>query len=233
MTVTGFLDGQHATEEFTAKDFAQLKEENPTAADLYEEYNGRMGQGVILRGPVRINGGIVQFNGVGGGVFPVPVAPPDELEQLRAHLDKQITANKLKEDQRAEVLKGLDALVEARNNSRLAGMEKYSDQCDEFRKTLGQLKLDAGEFLPPPAKSRLGVTILTEEGQLVVKEVGDNSRAQRIGLKAGDLILKVDGKEIAAIGDLRKAATSKEKGLVFEISRDGAEMKLEEKEAKK
>jgi|GEM_PF-1959888 len=234
MTVTGVLNGQPATEEFTAKDYAQLKEDNPAAAELYEEYNARMGQGGILRGPIRVNGGIVVFNGPALGGIPMPLAPPpDELEQLRGHLGKQMTANKLKDDQRADVLKGVDALVEARNASRLGGMEKYSDQCDAFRKTLEQYKLDAGEFLPPPAKSRLGVTVVAVDGQLLVREVGDNSRAQRIGLQADDLILKVDGKEVTGVGDLRKAAMAKEKGLVVEVSRDGMEVKLEEKDGKK
>jgi S1-C subfamily serine protease len=111
-------------------------------------------------------------------------------------------------------------------------MDKYSDQCDEFRKTLEQYKLDPGELLPPPAKTRLGVSISTEPAGMFIQRVGEKSRAERIGLKPGDQIKKVDGKDVTNIADLRKAASAKEKGLIIEINREGTDLKLEEKEAK-
>jgi len=138
---------------------------------------------------------------------------------------------KLKDAQRDDVNKAMEKLTEARAASALA-MDKYTEQCDEFRKTLEQYKLDAGEYLPPPAKTRLGVSVSTEEGRLFVQRISEKSRAERIGLKSGDQIRKVDGKEVSNISELRKAAGSRKKGLILEISRDGADLKLEEKEEK-
>jgi hypothetical protein len=231
MSVTGLVDGQRATEEYTAKDLEQLKADNPPAAALYQRWAGAGGPGrVFIGGGIQIRGGgIVQFNQIN----PQPVVP-DELDQLRASLDKQMRDAKLKQAERDDVNKGLEKLTDVRLNGAgiVAGMDKYSDACDEFRKTLAQYKLDPGELLPPPAKTRLGVSISTEPMGLFVQRVGEKSRAQRIGLKPGDQIKKVDGKEMTDIADLRKAASAKENGLIIEISRAGADVKLEEKEAK-
>jgi hypothetical protein len=226
MDVTGLIGGERGTEEYTAKDADTLKEENPDAYALYERWAGTQGPGFLFG-----RGG---FNGqvqIGGGFIQQMQAAPDELDQLRTHLEKQMKTAKLKDDQRAEVIKGIDELVETRNDGLGAGMEKYTDQCDTFRKTLAQYKLDPGAFLPPPAKTRLGVSVSTSvAGQLVVQRIAEKSRAERIGLQEGDQILKVDGKEIADIAALRKAVEAKAKGLVVEVNRDGKEVKLEEKE---
>jgi putative serine protease PepD len=157
---------------------------------------------------------------------------PDELDQLRTQLEKQMKTANLKQEQRNEVIKGLNELVETKGNGLAAGMEKYTQQCDEFRKTLAQYKLDPGELLPPPAKTRLGVSISSSTGRMVVQRIAEKSRAQRIGLQEGDVIEKVDGKEMIEIADLRKAVAAKEKGIVMEVSRDGKDLKLEEKDAK-
>jgi hypothetical protein len=226
MEVTGLVDGQRATEEYTARDLDELKADNPPAAALYERWVGRTGPGMMLRGQIGIGGGVVQFN-----QFNIQPIVPDELELLRASLDKQMRDAKLKEAERDDVNKAMEKLTEARAASALA-MDKYTEQCDDFRKTIEQYKLDAGEFLPPPAKTRLGVSVSTEEGRLFVQRISEKSRAERIGLKSGDQIRKVDGKEIANIAELRKAAGAREKGLILEITRDGAELKLEEKEEK-
>jgi len=66
---------------------------------------------------------------------------------------------------------------------------------------------------------------------LFVQRVAEKSRAERIGLKMGDQIRKVDGKDMTNIADLRKAASAKEKGLIIEINREGTDLKLEEKAA--
>jgi C-terminal processing protease CtpA/Prc len=234
MSVTGLVDGQRATEEYTARDLEQLKADNPPAAALYERWAGAGGPGrVFIGGGIQIRGGgIVQFNQI--NQINLQPAVPDEIDQLRASLDKQMRDAKLKDADRDEVNKGLEKLTDARMNGAgiVAGMDKYSDQCDEFRKTLEQYKLDPGELLPPPAKTRLGVSISTEPAGMFIQRVGEKSRAERIGLKPGDQIKKVDGKDVTNIADLRKAASAKEKGLIIEINREGTDLKLEEKEAK-
>jgi hypothetical protein len=225
MSVTGLVEGQRVTEEFTAKDPAQLKADNPPAGELYERWMNSVGHGILMRGPIRVaGGGAVQFN------LQPPV--PDEIELLRAGLEKQMRDAKLKAADRDVINKGIEQLADARNAGPV-GMEKYTEQCDEFRKTLAKYKLDAGELLPPPAKSRLGISVATENGHVLVQSVSDKSRAQRLGVQAGDEIRKVDGKAISDVGELRKATIAKEKGMIMEITRDGKELKLEEKEEKK
>jgi hypothetical protein len=224
MNVTGFVEGQPASEEYTAKDFAQLKEENPDAAALFERWVGGAGPGLMIRRQVQIGAGnVVQFT--------VPNVP-DELEILRARLDKQMRDQKLKAADREIVNQDLHRLTEARNEGLAAGMEKYTDQCDEFRKTLAKYKLDAGELLPPPANARLGISVANEEGRLFVQNVSDKSRAEHMGLKPGDEIRKVDGKEVTDVGALRKVTTDNPKGMVMEITREGKEMTLDEGKTK-
>jgi len=226
LDVTGLINGERGTEQYTAKDAETLKEENPEAYALYEKWAGSQGPGFLfgragIGGQVQIGGGIIQQ---------MPVAP-DELEQLRTHLEKQMKTAKLKDDQRAAVIKELDDLVDTRNDGVAAGMEKYTDQCDAFRKTLDQYKLDPGEFLPPPAKTRLGVSVSTNvAGYLVVQRIAEKSRAERIGLHEGDQIQSVEGKKIADVAELRKAVGAKAKGIVMEVRRDGEVVKLEEKD---
>jgi hypothetical protein len=231
MTVAGLVDGQPGSEEYTAGTADQLREDNPEAYALYERWTGAAGQNVFVRGGggVRIvGGGRIQING--GGLLIQQL--PDEIDQLRARLDKQMTEGKLKEADRDAVNKGLEKLAEARMDL-VAGMDKYSDKCDEFRKTLEQYKLDPGDLLPPPAKTRLGVSIAATDGRLLVQKIGENSRAARLGLQPGDVIRKVDGKDVESVGDLRKLVGAKEKGLVLEVTRAGDDVKLTEKEAGK
>jgi C-terminal processing protease CtpA/Prc len=135
---------------------------------------------------------------------------------------------KLKPADREAVNKELDKLADARASAVTNGMEKYTDQCDEARKTLKKYNLDAGELLPPPANARLGISVASEAGHIVVQNVSEKSRAERMGVRPGDEIRKVDGKDVANVGDLRKATMANEKGMVMEITRDGKEMKLEE-----
>lgn len=229
MTVSGLVDGQPGSEEYTAASAEQLKEDNPEAYALYQRWTGAAGPDVFLRagGGIRIvGGGRIQMNG--GQLLLQGL--PDEVDLLRSRLDKQMIAGKLKEADRDAVNKGLEKLADARVNL-VGGMEKYSDQCDEFRKVLEQYKLDPGDLLPPPAKTRLGVSIGSADGRLTVQVVGEGSRAARIGLESGDVIRKVDGKDVASVGELRTLVGAKEKGLVVEITRDGEDLKLVEKVA--
>jgi hypothetical protein len=231
MSVTGLVDGVRTTEEYSAKDAPQLKAENPEAYALYERWTGGPGAGFILRGG-RLGGQVQIGGGVGG--FNIAPAVPDELTQLRARLEKQMRDNQFKDEQRDAVTQALEKVIEARTGGAVnAGMEKYTEQCDELRKTLEQFKLDPGELLPPPAKTRLGISLSTDEdGRLAVQRVAENSRAQRIGLKAGDAIRTVDGKAVTTVGELRKLVGGKEKGLTVEVTRDGQNVTLEEKDVK-
>jgi hypothetical protein len=218
MTVRGLVDGKPGSEEYVAGSAEQLREDNPEAFEIYQRWAGAVGPDIIFNG-----GGRVIVN---GGLLLPPV--PDEIDMLRSRLDKQMRDGKLKEAERDEVNKAMEKLAAARLDL-VAGMEKYTAQCDELRKTLEQYKLDPGDLLPPPAKTRLGVSINSDSGRLFIQKVADHSRAQRIGLQAGDIIRKVDGQDVENVGDLRRLVSAKESGLVVEITRAGEDVKLEEK----
>jgi hypothetical protein len=229
MSVTGRRDGQRVTEEYTAKSADALKEENPEAYALYEQYTNGAG-GFIFRGQgIGAIQGNVQINNM---VLPFQPPAADELDLLRVRLEKQMRLNKLEEAKRDEVIQELEKVTAARAAAG-TDMEKYTQQCDELRKLLESNKLDAGELLPPPAKTRLGVSIGTDGTTLTVQRIAEKSRAERLGLKEGDEIRKIDGKEVTTVAELRKLVSAKEKGLSVEITRDGEEMKLEEKEEAK
>lgn len=220
MSVTGMLDGQQVTQEIAAATSEQLKNENPEAYKLFERWVGN-GPGFVIRGPMVI----------GPGIAPAQIMParvvPDELDLLRAKLDKQMRENEAKQADRDAVEKALDELAQSRADG---DMEKYSGTADEVRKVLEQHKLDPGQLLPPPANARLGVSVSDAGNGLVVGRIAEKSRAEKIGLKSGDVIRKVDGKEVASVSELRKLVSENVKNLTVEITREGEGVTLKEKE---
>ncbi|MGF1529843.1 MAG: Do family serine endopeptidase [Puniceicoccaceae bacterium] len=63
----------------------------------------------------------------------------------------------------------------------------------------------------------------------IVRQVEPDTPAEKAGLKAGDIILKVDRREIKTASELRTAIALKEPGslIVLNIFRDGQEMEIE------
>lgn len=220
MSVTGLLDGQQVTQEITAATPDQLKNENPEAYKLFERWMGN-GPGFVIRGPMVI----------GPGIAPAQIMParvvPDELDLLRAKIDKQMRDNNAKQADRETVEKALDELAQSRADG---DMESYSAKADEVRKVLEGQKLDPGQLLPPPANARLGVSVSDAGNGLVVGRIAEKSRAEKIGLKSGDVIVKVDGKEVASVSELRKAVSENVKNLTVEITRAGEGVTLKEKD---
>ena len=107
---------------------------------------------------------------------------------------------------------------------------------------LGELAAPAMPAMPPAAakgffnsfgRSRMiGVALIRLSKQLaehfgvnggaMINSVNDNSPAQRAGLKAGDIIVGVEGKELVDDGDLMSALAEKKEGdVVLTIVRDG------------
>jgi hypothetical protein len=218
MTVSGWVDGKPATEQYIAATADELRADNPEAFKLFDQWAGAgmAGPGAFLQ-PLQIRGGALVVG---------PAAGPQELDLLRVRLEKQMKENKTAEDARDDVLGALEKAAAARD---FGDMDEYLKRADDLHTVLEKQKLDPGELLPPPAKTRLGISI-REIGQgVMIQSVADKSRAQRIGLKAGDLIQKVDGQDVNTVSQLRKLVAAKEKGLIVEIRREGEEVKLEEK----
>lgn len=74
----------------------------------------------------------------------------------------------------------------------------------------------------------LGIDLIPEKG-IVVVEVVPDSPAQRAGLKAMDVITKIDSTEMDTVGVLRKTLYKYKKGdkAVLSINREGKEIKVD------
>lgn len=88
-----------------------------------------------------------------------------------------------------------------------------------------------GPFAKKPEKGKgfLGLLAETHEGSgLRVKRVGRESPAEAAGIKAGDILLKMDGRELATRDDLKELLEEKapEDEVTFEMLRDGKEETL-------
>ena len=58
------------------------------------------------------------------------------------------------------------------------------------------------------------------EGLLIVS-VAQNSVAQNAGIREGDLLIQVNGRNVADLSDLRGAVTGDGKSVVLMVGRDG------------
>ena len=83
--------------------------------------------------------------------------------------------------------------------------------------------------IPASGGAALGVQLAETEDRLEVKKVGEGSGAEEAGLKAGDVIAAVDGKEVSEIGALSKILGKKKSGekVKLSVSRDGKKFDLE------
>jgi S1-C subfamily serine protease len=68
---------------------------------------------------------------------------------------------------------------------------------------------------------------LPGETGVLVLEVPVGSRAQQAGLRSGDLILKVDGKDVEVLADLLQLGTVAHGGSKLGIYRQHRDMELE------
>jgi hypothetical protein len=234
ITVTAVEDGKPVIETYSARSEAELREQEPEAYAVFE----RWGNAAAGGGAIEIRAGQIVFDNrvVGMGVR-------DEIDLLRERLEEQMREGRVAAAQVRDVLSQLDKLQAARQGG-LAGIpaepgrqiKEYFRLSDLLRKKLAELKLDAGDdALPPPPNQRLGVQITMEadpftgdiKGLLVQMVVGD-SRAAKIGVKAADLIRRINDRPIRSTRDIREALGQAKDALVVEVVRDGKTIKLTE-----
>lgn len=226
MTVSATENGKEIKETYTARDAEQLRNDNPQAADLFERW-AHVGADLSIR-----NGLMIQGGGNGGLLWQVV----DPLEVLRERVELQMKDADTPEAKRKEVFELVDKAQAANRRDwtteeeRDKQLNEYFARSDELRKKLVDLKLpDPGDELPPPANARLGVQLMSDPDRgLRVDKVVAGGRASKIGLEAGDVIQKINGKEIREVTQLRRAIAQAKGGLVIEGLRDGKELKLSE-----
>ena len=73
------------------------------------------------------------------------------------------------------------------------------------------------------ADGALGIIVSTVDGTARVEEVTEDSAAQKLGLRAGDTVLRVDGQEVASAADLADQVNAKNAGDTVTVEwRDSA-----------
>ena len=238
MTVTGETDGHPSTETYKADSPEQLRSENPEAFALYD----RCSRGIGVEEAGGMPGNLI-IQGQGNIVL-VPPMPmirggADDLGALRDRLEQQMANIKLAPEKKQQVHEAIDKIAQSMNFNAAAGgqaddrIAAYDKACDDLRRLLSELNLpDPGEALPPPKGARLGVSVQPDitTGGIGVSHVVPNSRADRIGLQTDDVIRKINGKDVEDVKQLRRLVTEHSKGLVVDITRDGREIRLQEKE---
>ena len=140
-------------------------------------------------------------------------------------------------DQRKQISDLLEKLQNGRparqagaDEERTNALKEYFAASDELREKLSALKLpDPGDDLPPPNKWRLGIQISPDLEKLVVGSVVPESRAEKIGIKVGDVIDNVDDKPVKDVESLREALSAAKGPIEVTVVREGKEMKLQEK----
>ena len=92
----------------------------------------------------------------------------------------------------------------------------------------GVISANARE-IPAAGGAALGVQLSEAKDKLEIKEVGEGSGAEAAGLKQGDLIKAVEGKEVSEISELAKILEKKKAGetVTVTVSRDGKKFELE------
>jgi len=216
-----------------ARTAADLKTQSPDAFELYDRWAGsqaamnplvRGAENLVIRGPVFI-----------GGFQPVPM-PLDPIDELRDRVVQAMEKQKVADEDRKKVADLLDQVQQGRppriqpGEDRAKRLAEYFKVSDELREKLEALKLpDPGDDLPPPSKWRLGIQVAPVDEKLVVGDVAPGSRGEKIGLKSGDAIEKINNKPVKDIDELRDALSKAKEPLVITGQRGNEALKLEEK----
>lgn len=247
MTVTGETDGRPDTQTYRARNAEQLRAENPDAFTVYQRY--AQAGGVDPDGGFGFQGNVI-LQGNGNMILiprfqqPAAVFTPhiggDDLAGLRLRLDDEMNKSNLPPVQKERVHNAIDRVAQAGGIDPAAApldgederIAHYDKACDDLRAVLKNLNLpDPGQALPPPRSARLGVNVTPDplSGSIIVAHVLPHSRAERIGLQDDDVIRKINGKPVPDVKDLRRLVTENPEGLVVQVTRDGRDVKLEEK----
>ena len=246
MTLTGEHDGEVITAAFRARDVADLARQDPEAAAIYERVSSPRNS--VLRGRR-----LVPAQPLGRARLlplapdPLLLRPPaDDLAELDVRLRQQMEGAGVPEPDREAVLEAMALLRRIQEQGRLGAPEdieqqirKYNALSDALRQKLDDLKLPGpGDALPPPARARLGVSVAPPAPADVdappaaagvrVTMVIPQSRGEKLGLKEGDLIRKVNGKAVEDAAALRRVLTDETDPLVLDVLRGDESLTLRE-----
>ena len=163
--------------------------------------------------------------------------PADDLAALEDRIRQQMEGAGVAAAERQAVMEALRMLRDIQARGQLlppedleAQVRKYNDLSDALRKKLEELKLPGpGDALPPPARARLGVSVSPDSlppeangvGGVTVTMVIPGSRGEKLGLRAGDQIRRVNDNRVDDATTLRRVLTETKEPLVVVVKRPG------------
>ena len=212
-------------------DAADLKSQSADAFELYDRWAGsqaamnplvRGADNLVIRGPVFI-----------GGFQPIPI-PPIPSTSCAARVEQAMDKQKIADEDRKKVADLLDQVQQGRptriavGDDRAAPGRIFQSQRSSSRETRSPQAPRSRRNLPP-SKWRLGIQVAPVDEKLVVGDVAPGSRGEKIGLKAGDAIEKINDKPVKDIDELRDALSKTKDPLIITGQRAGEPLKLEEK----
>lgn len=124
-----------------------------------------------------------------------------------------------------------DKLVDSAVGGYISGLEDRYSRYQSVKQTEDNSNSHAG------VRIGIGVTVtLTEEGYIEVIEVSSNSPSEKAGVKAGDIIVKLDGKDVKEEGydeSVNYIKTGEEDSVVvLSVIRDGSTLDIPVKREK-
>ncbi|MFI5378785.1 MAG: PDZ domain-containing protein [Tepidisphaerales bacterium] len=230
LSVRATQDGREVTEDYEARSLEELEKDSPDAHAICQR---------LIRdaATVTVNGRVVVI-GPNAGLI-----AQDPLDVFKETLDLQMQRQRIAPEKRRGILDELSKLQRLRERqpqeddaSRDKRLKQYFEGSDALRQKLDELKLDPGEFLPPPAKARLGIQCQTTrdgagQWRLMVEVVVPGSRAAAMQLHPGDTILKANAQDISDIMDLRTVLAESKEPLRIDILRDDKPLVIQERKA--
>jgi len=219
--------GRDVSEEVTGRTPQELSLQHFGAFDVYQRWGGGIGPIWEVEGRT-LTGGKLHEPG------PILRRVADRrFDAFRAWVRGQMSAASVTAAGRDEVERGIAAALAALSRPVSEGSDRvqaHNTAADTLRATLARLGLpDPGELLPAPARVRLGVTT-TEgpEGRPTVASVPMGTRAERVGLRTGDVIVSVQGRAV----DRRRLSDAVRKvgeaPIIIAVLRDGQPLELRE-----
>jgi hypothetical protein len=223
MTFTGTINGKETTQVFTAVDEEALKWDAPYAWKFYHGIYNHESEMAVVRVP---NTRLV--NEVNAAMDKLKFSAA-ERKQVRARLARFSEAS----------AKALAAILYEPKNAPQKMEDEYRES-DSLRKYLTEKKLPIVEGrreLGPPPEARLGIYFQPAPKEfpaealpgLYVGFVATGDRADRIGVRAGDVIQRIDGNMFQP-DQLREACKASAAGkMTIDVYRNGHTITLHEK----
>ena len=219
LTVSVLQNGNRVSETYKARDAEQLREISPDAYAVFDRWGGGPGPGWVVRG---------------GDDGPLRTAP-DPVEAMSNLIHNAMDEAGTPEHQQQQVR---TLLAEFRAASTRLPIDDGAQQdrrlqllfalSDRLRSKLDELNLpDPGEALPPPQSGRLGIELAGGD-TLIVNRVVSDSRADLIGLKPGDIIVKVNNRDVRSLPQLRQALLDFRPPITLETLRADKTLQLKE-----